>query len=93
MNYYRVAYSINDRNERVYPQAMQGVVFVMTQDHARGQFMVGGTQATIAEDGEAIVALSDEAAEALIQELRESFPKQPPFPQAGAPYPPAPPGR
>ncbi|MER2515809.1 MAG: hypothetical protein ABTR92_05300 [Candidatus Accumulibacter phosphatis] len=90
MNYYRITYSIDDKNERVYPQPMKGVVFVMTQDHASEHFMVGGTEATIAEDGKSIVALTGNAAEVLIQDLRESFPKQPPNPYPGAPFPPAP---
>ncbi len=90
MNYYRIAYSINDKNERVYPKAMKGVVFVMTQDHASEHFMVAGTEATIAEDGKSIVALATNAAESLIQELRESFPKPPPYAYPGAPFPPPP---
>ena len=88
MNYYRITYSIDDKNERVYPKKMKGVVFVMTQDHASEHFMVGGTEATVAEDGKSIVALDTNAAEGLIQELRESFPKPPPYPVA--PFPPAP---
>ena len=32
MNYYRISYSINANNERVYPKEMKGVVFTMTQD-------------------------------------------------------------
>lgn len=90
MNYYRIAYSIDDKNERIYPKQMKGVVFVITQDHARENFMVGGTEATIAEDGQSVVALTANAAEDLIQELRESFPKPPPYPYPGAPFPPPP---
>jgi len=88
MNYYKIAYSINDKNERVYPKKMKGVVFVMTQDHASEHFMVAGTEGTMDEDGKSIVALKAKAAEALIKELRDSFPKPPPHP--GAPLPPGP---
>ena len=63
---------------------------MVTQDRASEHFMVGGTEATMAEHGQSIVALTAQAAEDLIQELRESFPKPPPYPYPGAPFPPAP---
>lgn len=90
MNYYRISYSINDNNERAYPKEMKDVVFTMTQNHASEHFMVAGTEASIDADGTSIVALTEEAAEALVKVLRDTFPKPPPF--AGAPFPP-PPGR
>ncbi|MEF8701281.1 MAG: hypothetical protein V5B33_18610 [Candidatus Accumulibacter sp. UW20] len=90
MNYYRISYSINASTERVYPKEMKGVVFTMTQDHASEHFMVAGTEATIDVNGTSIVALTEEAADALVKTLRDTFPKPPPF--AGAPFPP-PPGR
>jgi hypothetical protein len=77
MNYYKISYSINDKNERVYPKKMKGVVCAMTQDHASEQFMVAGTESDLEEDGKGIVALTPEDAEALIKEFRDSFPKPP----------------
>jgi len=85
MNYYKISYSINDKNERVYPKTMKGVVFVTTQDHASEHFMVAGTDATMDVDGISMVALTAKAAEVLTKELRDSFPKPP---QTGVPFPP-----
>lgn len=87
MNHYKITYSINANQERIYPPKMKGVVFVMTQDHPTEHFMVAGTEAKMVEDGKSIVALTPEAAEALIKELRDAFPKPGP---ALVPFPPGP---
>lgn len=87
MNHYKITYSINTNNERVYPPKMKGVVFAITQDHPTEHFMVAGTEAKMVEDGKSIIALTPEAAEALIKELRDAFPKPGP---ALVPFPPGP---
>ena len=80
MNYYKIYYTIDDKNERVYPRKMKGIVFATTQDHATDHFMVGGTESTMESDGKSIIDLSADEAEALSREMRDSFPKPPPFP-------------
>jgi hypothetical protein len=77
MNYYKISYSINEKNERVYPKKMKGVAFSMTQDHASEQVMVGATESNLEEDGQGIVALTPDDAETLIKEFQDSFPKPP----------------
>jgi hypothetical protein len=77
MNYYKISYSTNDKNERVYPNKMKGAVFSMTQDHASEQVMVAATQSNLEEDGQGIVALTPDDAETLIKEFQDSFPKPP----------------
>lgn len=81
MNHYRITYSINANNERVYPAKMKGVVFVMAQDHPTEHFMVGSTEAKMVEDGKTIVALTADAAGSLVKELQDAYPK--PKPQSG----------
>jgi hypothetical protein len=75
MNHYRITYSINANNERVYPAKMKGVVFVMTQDHPTENFMVGSTEAKLVEDGKTIVALTADATGSLVKELQDAYPK------------------
>jgi hypothetical protein len=79
MNHYRITYTINANNERVYPAKMKGVVFVMAQDHPTEHFMVGSTEAKMVEDGKSIVALTADAAGSLVKELQDAYPK----PQSG----------
>jgi hypothetical protein len=73
MNFYKISYTINARNERVYPPKIKGVVFTSTQDHPSENFMVGGTEAAVTADGKAIVALTAAEAEALTKQLRDAF--------------------
>jgi hypothetical protein len=77
MNHYRITYSVKPNGDRVYPPAMKGVAFVMTLDHPTEPFMVAGTQATLVADGKAIVALTPQAAELLIRQLQDAWPKSP----------------
>lgn len=74
MNYYKISYSVNDKNERVYPKKMKDVVFVLTQDHPHDLHMIGGTESKI-DTGRGIVGLTAEEAESLINEYQASFQK------------------
>lgn len=89
MRYYKIVYTINDKNERVYPKKMKGVVFTVTQDHATEPYMVAGTEAAMDADGKTIFSLTEKEAQAMVKELMDSFPK--PESPAGAPFPPPPP--
>jgi hypothetical protein len=89
MNYFKITYTINDKNERVYPKKMKGVVFTGTQDHASEHVMIAATEAKMEEDGKSIVALTAKDAEALVKEFQETFPKAASLPP-GVPPPPPP---
>lgn len=89
MNHYKITYTINARNERVYPAAMKGAVFTMTQDHPSEHLMVAATESDLAEDGTAVVSLAADEAQTLMQQFQDSMPKPPPMP--GDPFP-VPPG-
>ena len=77
MRYYKITYEIGVNNERVYPRAVGGVVWRVTQDHHAENVMVGGTESQIEADGELVTELAEEEASALIEEFKKSYPEAP----------------
>ncbi|MFO1429722.1 MAG: hypothetical protein U1F76_06225 [Candidatus Competibacteraceae bacterium] len=84
MNYYKLIYTVNEKNERVYPKNFAKVVCKITQDHFAEKVMIAGTDSNIVADKKTIIKLTEDEALALIEEFKQSYPKLPheefPFP-------------
>lgn len=88
MKYFKITYTLDKKNERVYPKKTKGVVWTLTQDHFDEKWMVGGTEDKLEADGKSIVELAEKDAVSLIEEYKATHPK-PERPQ-GMEFPPRP---
>jgi len=88
MKYYKIRYSLDKNNERVYPKKTKGVAWILTQDHFDEKTMIGGTDDKVEADGKNVVELAERDAKSLIEEYKATHP-QPVLPQ-GMEFPPAP---
>jgi hypothetical protein len=75
MPHYLVRYSLGENNTYVYPASIAGVVWKLAMYHYVERVMVGETDATIETDGRAILPISAEEANKLIEEYQASYPK------------------
>lgn len=91
MNYYKILYTLDENNNRVYSGATKDVVWTLTQDHFSETAMIGATESAIKEDGTSIVELTETDARSLIDEYKATYPQ--PELQAGMPFPAEEPGK
>lgn len=88
MKYFKISYTHDKNNERVYPKKTKGVVWTLTQDHFEEKLMVGATDDKLEADGKNIVELTEKEAKSLIEEYKATHPE--PAPPAGMGFPPRP---
>jgi hypothetical protein len=86
VKYYKISYTLDKNNERVYPKKTKGVVWTLTQDHFDEKLMIGATESKLEADGKSITELTEKQANSLIEEYKATHP-QPELP-AGMELPP-----
>jgi len=75
MKYYQVFYEIDPNNEHIYPPAVKGVVWKLTQNHYKEKVMIGGTENAEQADEKTVFKLTKKAAMPLIEKFKKSYPK------------------
>ncbi len=75
MKYYKVNYQPGKNNEHIYPPAVRGVVWNLTQYHYKEKVMIGGTEDAVKADEKTVFKLTKKAAIPLIEEYKKSYPK------------------
>ncbi len=75
MNFYKIEYRMNEKNEYIYPSGVKEVVWKKSVYDYKNKVMIGFTEQELKADGENIVSFSSKEAVDLIKEIESSYPK------------------
>ena len=75
MNFYKIEFTINEKNQYIYPKDVKSVEWKQIVYHHKDPVMIGSTDKEIKADEKRIKRLEPEEAKKLMESLIKNYPK------------------